>query len=257
MKHIECAIEAARKAGAVHAKHFETNFRISTKSSSYDLVTDADTEAEKEVVSVLRRDFHDYNILAEENHYPATDSPYRWVIDPLDGTNNFACRLPIFCVSIALMCQDEVILGVIYDVSRDELFTAEKGQGAFLNGKPIRVSPVKDLQEGLLITGFYYSRGPEMEETLNDIRKFFQSKIRGLRRLGAAALDLCYIACGRASGFWEFELSPWDYAAGMCIVHEAGGKVTNKEGGLPNPRKKSYLVASNAHIHDSMLRILR
>ncbi len=257
MDYLDLAIKAAKEAGRIHLKYFQTDIVIEKKSSSFDLLTIADIESEKAIVSVIKDNFSSHNILAEEAKYEKTDSEFTWIIDPLDGTNNFASRLPIFCVSIALAKKGEILLGVVYDPTRDEMFFAQKDKGAFLNGKPIQVTKLDTLKQALLITGFYYDRGKEMRRTLDDIQKFFTNQILGLRRLGAAALDLCYIASGRASGFWEFILSPWDFAAGKLLIEEAGGKVTDKEGGDFDIYKPSFIVASNAKIHDQMLAILR
>ncbi|MDD5347085.1 MAG: inositol monophosphatase family protein [Candidatus Omnitrophica bacterium] len=250
------ATVAARAAGRVHKKYFRKKFKVRTKGASYDLLTVADTEAEKACVALIRKHFPDHNILAEENRYPLTGSEYTWVIDPLDGTNNFACGIPIFCSSVALMRKGEVICGAVFDVVHNELFSAGKGKGAFLNGKRIRVNAASTLKEAMLITGFYYDRGKEMIETLERIKKFFMRRILGLRRLGAAALDLCFVACGRAAGFWEFELSPWDYAAGKLIVEEAGGKVTGRYGEKTEVRDKAFIVASNKKLHPIMLEVI-
>ena len=228
--YLDIAILAAKRAGKVHRKYFEKKFRITTKGKPFDLLTTADIQAEKIIIDTIKRSFPEHNFLAEENHYKKTSSEYTWIIDPLDGTNNFSSGMPIFCSSVALSKGKEVILGAIYDVSKDELFCAVKGKGSYLNGKRIRVARSKNLKESLLITGFYYDRGKDMRETLNKIEIFFKKPIRGLRRLGAAALDLCYIACGRAAGFWEFKLSPWDFAAGNLLVKEAGGEVTDRFG---------------------------
>ncbi|MCQ9205914.1 MAG: inositol monophosphatase [Omnitrophica bacterium] len=257
MNYLDVAISAANEAGKIHLKYFQTDIQIETKTTPFDLVTIADTESEQIIVGAIRKYFPEHNFLAEENNYEKTNSEFTWIIDPLDGTNNFASGLPIFCTSIALAKKDELILGVIYDATRDELFWAEKDKGSFLNGKPIRVTSQESLQDSILITGFYYDRGEYMERTLDNIRNFFTKRIRGLRRLGAAALDLCYIASGRASGFWEFRLSPWDFAAGKLLVEEAGGKVTNQKGEEVNPNNPSYIVASNAKIHQAMLSVLR
>jgi myo-inositol-1(or 4)-monophosphatase len=237
-------------------KYFRKKFRVRTKGVSYDLVTVADTEAEKAAVSLIRRAFPAHNILAEENRYPQTASPFTWVIDPLDGTNNFACGIPIFGASVALMRGDEVICAAIYDPVHGELFSAVKGKGAYLNGRRIHVNAASSLTKAMLITGFYYDRGKEMVETLERIKKFFMRRILGLRRLGAAALDLCYVACGRAAGFWEFELSPWDFAAGKLIVEEAGGKVTGRRNEPVVVKEKAFIVASNSRIHRSMLDVI-
>lgn len=257
MDYIDVAILAAKEAGKIHKKYFESDMQVKMKSSSFDLVTVADVESERLIVSVIKEHFPDHNFLAEEGKYEKTDSQFKWIIDPLDGTNNFASRLPIFCSSIALSKDDELILGVIYDVTRDELFSAQKGKGAFLNGKKITVSSIDTLEQVLIITGFYYNRGQDMLDTLANIKKFFQKRIMGLRRLGSAALDLCYVACGRVSGFWEFELSPWDFAAGTLIIEEAGGVVTDKENKKVDINKKSFIVASNAKIHEQMLSVLK
>ena len=256
MEYIDIAIKAARQAGTIHKKYFQTDIKVGTKSSSYDLVTVADIEAEKAVVSVIKEHCPDHNFLTEEERYAVTSSDYTWVIDPLDGTNNFACGLPIFCVSIALVKNDEVIVAAVYDVTRDELFSAEKNKGAFLNGSRIKVTPVDSLQQALFITGFYYDRGEDMIQALDTIKRFFLKHIMGLRRLGAAALDLCYVASGRVSGFWEFELSPWDFAAGKLLIEEAGGKITDRKGNPVPLRDKSFIVASNGKIHEQMLQII-
>lgn len=207
-KYIDAAILAAKEAGKVHKRYFNQGVAIKTKTTSFDLVTVADIEAEKAVVSVIKECFPCHNFVAEEHKYGNTGSEYAWIIDPLDGTSNFAYGLPIFCVSIALAKNNELIAGVVYDPTRDELFSAEKGLGAFLNGRKISVSSSDKLTESLLITGFYYDRGNDMVENLEKIRQFLSYPIIGLRRLGAAALDLCYVASGRASGYWEYKLSP-------------------------------------------------
>lgn len=255
-KYLDVAILAAKEAGKVHKKYFKKDFEIKTKTASFDLVTIADIEAEKVVVALIKEHFPGHNFLAEENKYAHTGSEYTWIIDPLDGTSNFAYGLPIFCVSIAIAKKDEVIAGAVYDPTRDELFYAQKTGGAFLNGKKISVSTVDKLTESLLITGFYYDRGKEMLENLDKIKQFLLYPIVGLRRLGAAALDLSYIACGRASGYWEYKLSPWDFAAGKLIVQEAGGKVSGRHGEII-PLEKHFIAASNGKIHNAMLKILK
>lgn len=254
--YMDVAILAAKEAGKIHKKYFSTDLAIKTKKTSFDLVTVADIEAEKKIVSVIRDNFSNHNFLGEEAKYKKTDSEYTWIIDPLDGTNNFAYRLPIFSCSIALVKDNRPIAGVVYDPTRDELFSAEEGKGARLNNQELSVTAAKTLKQSLLITGFYYNRGEDMFENLEKIKRFFLEHIIGLRRLGSAALDLCYVACGRASGFWEFELNPWDFAAGILIVKEAGGKVTGRSGEEIS-MKKSFIVASNAKIHGKMLEILK
>lgn len=250
------AISAAKEAGKIHKKYFNSQLSIKTKSTSFDLLTVADLEAERKIVSVIKKRFKNHNFLGEEEDYAATDSEYTWIIDPLDGTNNFVHKIPIFCASIALVKKDTLIAAVIYDAMRDELFTAEKGHGALLNGKRIKVASIGTLERSLLITGFYYDRGRKMRENLTHIRRFLEKNIAGIRRFGSAALDLCYVACGRASAFWEFELSPWDFAAGILLIKEAGGKVSGRYGEKIE-LKKSFIVASNKKIHSLMLEQLK
>ncbi|MFH0762421.1 MAG: inositol monophosphatase family protein [Candidatus Omnitrophota bacterium] len=256
MNYLDIAIKAARVAGKIHKKYFNSSLKVKTKSSSFDLLTVADTEAEDAAVSLIKRYCPDHNFLAEERRYQKTDSEYTWIIDPLDGTNNFASGMPIFCASVALMHKGRILAGAVYDVTRDELFYARQGKGAYLNGRRIRVNSADTLKRSLLITGFYYSRSEEMVRTLETIRRFFLKHILGLRRLGAAALDLCYIACGRAAGFWEFELSPWDFAAGKLIVEEAGGRVSGAGGEEVRLTEKHFIVASNKKIHQQMLEVI-
>lgn len=238
------AVEASKAAGKIHLEYFNKELKISTKETKYDRLTIADIEAEKKIVSIIRKNFPEHNILAEEKKYKKTNSPYLWIVDPLDGTNNYSHALPIYSVSIAVVKNDDVILGCVFDPSRNELFFAEKGKGSTLNGKKITVSQSRNWNELILITGFYYDRGLPMLRTLDNIRHFLQKGILGIRRLGSAALDLCYVACGRADGFWEFYLNPWDFAAGKLIVEEAGGRVTDKEGKKVEI-KPSFIVASN------------
>lgn len=249
------ARKAAQAAGRVHKKYFGKDTKTKKKSSPFDLITIADLEAEAVIVKIIKDDFPSHNILAEEGKYKKTDSSYCWIVDPLDGTNNFSFGIPIFCSSIALAKEGEVILGVIYDPIREELFVAEKGKGAYLNGKKIEVSGVGSLEKSLLITGFYYDRGKNMRDTLEAIKLFFQNNVIGIRRLGAAALDLCYVACGRATGFWEFCLSSWDFAAGKILIEEAGGKITNQFGEKLK-LEKSYVVASNRKIHQKIIEVV-
>ncbi|MCF7873056.1 MAG: inositol monophosphatase [Candidatus Omnitrophica bacterium] len=251
----EVALAAAKQAGEIHKKYFEGDTQTKEKSSSFDLITIADTEAEKKVVELIKKNFPNHNILAEEGQYQKTDSNYCWIIDPLDGTNNFSFGIPFFCVSIALVKNNQFILGVIYDAMRDELFLAEHGKGAYLNDKKIKVSDVGSFDKSLLITGFYYDRGQAMVDNLEAIKLFFQKRVVGIRRLGAAALDLSYIASGRATGFWEFKLSPWDFAAGKLLIEEAGGKVTGKNG-QEVKLESSYIVASNGKIHEKIIEVV-
>jgi myo-inositol-1(or 4)-monophosphatase len=254
--YLDTAIKAAAEAAEIHKRYFNNNVNVRAKSSHFDLITRADLEAEQAIARIIKNEFPDHNIIGEENQYEQTSSPYSWIIDPLDGTNNFAHGLPIFSVSIALAKDNEAIIGLVLDPMRNELFKAVKGEGAFLHNKKINPSKNKTLKQSLLITGFYYDRSQAMKRTLDDIYHFFSEGIIGLRRLGSAALDLCYVACGRADGFWEFFLNPWDFAAGALILREAGGQITNFNGkdiGIDS----TSIVASNGCIHDQMLEVLK
>ncbi len=222
------------------------------------LVTEADFLSQKAVLAVIGRlaPLHDYQ--AEENAVRNTGSPFRWVIDPLDGTTNYAHGYPASCVSIVLLFQEEPLLGGIIDPFREECFIAEKGKGAFLNGKRIFVSKTKSLKESLLITGFAYDRHRHSHFYVERLRRFLLAS-HDIRRSGSAALDLAWIACGRADGFWEFRLNPWDVAAGWLLVEEAGGKVTDFSGKRwlsPNVFGPQTL-ATNGRIHSEMLSFFR
>jgi myo-inositol-1(or 4)-monophosphatase len=257
MDFLSVAIAAARKAGAVHKKYYgKKTAKVRQKKVSFDLITAADTEAEAAAVSLIRRSFPDHNFLGEESKYRKTASEYTWIIDPLDGTNNFACGIPIFCASVGLKYKDAIVAGAVFDVIKRELFYAAKGKGAFLNGKRMSVNSAGTLKESMLITGFYYDRGKDMIETLEAIKLFNLKHILGIRRLGAAALDLCYVACGRAAGFWEHKLSPWDFAAGKLLIEEAGGQVTGRKGEPVPLDEPSFIVSSNGLIHRQMLSVI-
>ncbi|MBN1799579.1 MAG: inositol monophosphatase [Spirochaetales bacterium] len=253
--YLHIALKAAGAAAEIHKRYFNNDAKVRAKSSHFNLLTQADLEAEQAIARIIKNEFPDHNIIGEENQYERTSSPYSWIVDPLDGTNNFAHGLPIFSVSIALAKDNEPIIGIVFDPMRDELFKAVKNEGAYLNDKKIKVSGSALLKQSLLITGFYYDRSRAMKRTLDDIYHFFSEGIIGLRRLGSAALDLCYVASGRADGFWEFLLNPWDFAAGSLILREAGGKITDFKGRAIRLDPTSVL-ASNGHIHDQMLEVL-
>jgi myo-inositol-1(or 4)-monophosphatase len=224
-----------------------------------DLVTQADRDAEAAIIAALRERFPAHAILAEESATSGLegDGP-TWVIDPLDGTTNFAHGFPVFAVSIGLVDCGEPLVGVVYDPLRDELFAAARGQGAALNGAPIRVSPVGELRRALLATGFPYDRHVAEDDNTESFSRFIR-RAQGVRRAGAAALDLAYVACGRLDGFWELRLHPWDVGAGILLVREAGGLVTDYAGrpdsGLP--MQGAQVVASNGRIHGEMIGVLR
>ena len=245
----------AREAGALLMHHFHQQLKIEYKGEA-DLVTAADRAAEVLIRERIRQGWPTHDVLGEEQGLNDQGSEYRWYIDPLDGTTNFAHGFPVFCVSIALEHQDvehrgQRIAAVIYDPTRDELFSAEQGRGTHLNGEPIRVSETASLKESLLATGF-----PSHKRHKNpNIYFYHQITLRshGVRRAGSAALDLCNVAAGRFDGFWEFNLNPWDTAAGVLIVEEAGGRVTRFDGS-PFELNSRETVASNGLIHEVLLR---
>lgn len=251
---LETAILAGREAGALLVNYSAAGFHVEYKNP-INLVTDADRAAEQCVIDHIRRRFPSHRFLAEERgRVEQAPSPYLWIIDPLDGTTNFAHGYPVYCVSIGLEYQGRCILGVIYDPSRDELFTAMDQSGAQLNGRSIQVSTTTALDNSLLVTGFAY----DIRETpRNNLDHFcnFALKVQGLRRTGSAALDLCYVAAGRFDGFWEVRLNPWDMAAGAVILKEAGGRLTDFNGNDLSIYGQE-LVASNGHIHEAMLDVL-
>ena len=251
--YLEVAVRAAREAGGLQRERLWSEHRVEFKGE-INLVTEVDRESEALIVGMLRESFPDHDILAEENDYGSTQSGCKWIIDPLDGTTNYAHGFPWFGVSIALEVEGEIRLGVIYHPMRDELFTVVKGKRAFLNGWPLHVSRRAPLKSALLATGFPYDRTRENE---NNFAQFFdfQMAARAVRRFGAAALDLAYVAAGRLDGYWEMKLKPWDVAAGKLLVEEAGGRVTN-HGGEAYSVYDHRIVASNGLIHDEMLAVL-
>lgn len=249
------AIEAARRGGAILQECARTGFCIEHKDA-VNLVTDADRLAEQAIVEAIRQAYPSHQVLAEERGLQVGGaSPYKWVIDPLDGTTNFAHGYPAYCVSIGLEHEGRGILGVVFDPTREEWFVAEAGGGAYLNGTPVRVSQARTLDVALLVTGFAYDIRESAQNNLDHFARF-ALRAQGLRRTGTAALDLCYVAAGRFDGFWEIKLHPWDTAAGTLIVQEAGGRVTDLKGG-PFSIYGNEIVASNGLIHDEMLGVLR
>lgn len=241
--------ELAREAGALLMSFFG---KVSIEyKGDVDLVTQADRASEKMIVERIRKQWPDHDLIGEEGSRRETGSDFRWYVDPLDGTTNFAHGFPVFCVSMALEYKGERIAGVIFDPTRDEMFAAEKGSGAQLNGQPARVSVTSRLKESLVATGF-----PSHKRHKNpNINFYHQITLRshGVRRAGSAALDLCYLACGRLDAYWEFNLNSWDTAAGVLLVEEAGGKVTNFSGGPFNIDSREVL-GSNTHLHDELLK---
>lgn len=253
MKALSVAIEAALAGGVILKSYYGREFRIAFKGE-LDLVTQADTESEAEVLSILRARLPEVSILAEESGVSDRDLEHRFIVDPLDGTTNFAHAYPMFAVSIGYEEAGLVRAGVVYDPIREELFTAEKGRGAFLNGSKLDVSTTEKLEHSLLVTGFPYDLKDDLEGNLRQFKRFM-GVARAIRRDGSAALDLCYVAAGRFDGFWEEKLGPWDTAAGALIVEEAGGQVTDITGG-PFHYTHKGVVASNGRIQERMLSIL-
>lgn len=254
--YLATAIEAALAAGRVHRRYFRQNPEV-LKKGPIDLVTAADLAAEREFRASIARRFPDHSVLGEEQAAEAPSSSStrcRWIIDPLDGTTNFAHGLALFCVSIALEVEGRIELGVVYDPVADELFTAERGAGARLNGRVIRVSGNATLLDGLLCTGFPYSIRERPQRQV-EVFAAFLGRARAVRRLGSAALDICYVAAGRFDGFWELQLHPWDMAAGALIVSEAGGRVTNYAG-QPIDLFGGQIVVSNGYLHEPMLAVI-
>lgn len=250
------AVEAALAAGRVHETYFRKN-PPTQKKGPIDLVTAADLAAERQFRDLIAGRFPAHAVLGEEagaTTLGAAGARCRWIIDPLDGTTNFAHGIALFCVSIALEIDGRVEVGVVYDPIARELFTAERGEGARLNGQPIRVSACQDLMDGLLCTGFPYTirdaRGSQVE-----VFSAFLGHARAVRRLGSAALDLSYVAAGRFDGFWELQLHAWDMAAGVLIIEEAGGRVTNYDG-HPADLFGGQIVASNGLLHRRMLDVI-
>lgn len=254
---LHAAVEAARRAGAIVMELYENDPQARAKGADFNLVTEADLRAEQVILDLLKAEFPQDAYLSEEGGGAVDEPPGRiWVIDPLDGTNNYAHGFPFFAVSIALWENGAPIVGVVFDPLREERFTATRGGGAALDGEPIRVTESAEFPRCLLATGFYYDRGNMMKQTLRQIEAFFLKPIRGIRRTGSAALDICYVACGRLDGFWELRLSPWDYGAGSLIVQEAGGRVTDVVG-KPLSLFMNNACASNGRIHEAMLAVTR
>jgi myo-inositol-1(or 4)-monophosphatase len=251
------AIQTAKEAGKILADKFGRALQVSNKGD-IDLVTEADIAAERLIVERIRSYHPRHAILTEESGDVVSlgdaGSDYKWVIDPLDGTTNYAHGYPVFCVSIALEHEGRVVLGVVYDPTRDELFAAERGQGATLNGRSLRVSETDELNGALLCTGFPY----DVRDRGDFARHFrnFIMRAQSVRRDGAAALDLAYVAAGRFDAFYEEGLRPWDVAAGVLLVEEAGGRVTHYDGS-PFRIYTPPIVASNGLVHEAMLEVLR
>jgi myo-inositol-1(or 4)-monophosphatase len=251
---LDFTIDLARRAGILLLSKFENQRNIELKSQ-FELVTDADHASEELIISAIRKEYPDHAIVAEESGGAPRSTGYTWVIDPLDGTNNYAHGFPVFCVSLGILYEGEPYIGVIYDPTRDELFSAKRGEGARCNGRRLSVSNNETLATSLLSTGFPYNFYALTQD--NNIEQFtrLSARVQGIRRAGSAALDLANVAMGRLEAHWELQLKPWDTAAGALLVTEAGGRITDWQGGPWNPWI-DRMVASNGRIHEELIEAL-
>ena len=252
---LSTAVEAVVRAGEIQMASFGGEIRVD-KKGTIDLVTEVDLAVEEMFRALIADRFPEHQVLAEELGGGATAAAGPcWVFDPIDGTTNYAHGLPIFCASLALEIEGVAQVGAVFDPNRQELFTAERGGGAFLNGRPLRVSSTAALLDAMLVTGFPYDVHARVDEIVGLFGRFV-GRARAVRRLGSAAIDLCYVAAGRMDGFWESSLKPWDVAAGLLLVEEAGGRVTTYDGSTFSTHA-DHIVASNGHLHDQMLEVIR
>lgn len=247
-------IEATRAGAAEIMRFFQQSFTISNKEGVNNLVTEADDASEKAILAVIKKQFPTHQILAEESGALTQNSEFKWVIDPIDGTVNFAQGIPLNCVSIGVEHQGTIVMAAVYNPHLNEFFFAEKGKGATLNDKPIRVSEKTKTLNACLVTGFPYTYINEPNGPLEVFERFVRKGVP-VRRLGSAAIDLCWVACGRFDGFFEQKLEPWDSAAGYLIVEEAGGRVTDFKGD-PFSIYQHKVLATNSHIHHEMLEVI-
>lgn len=257
---LQTALEAASAGGEELRRRFGSKEGIRVKDR-VELVSDADLESERVIRQTIQREFPDHGLMGEESSSGEESSPaelpeHFWIVDPLDGTNNYAHGIDHVAVSVAYCYRGRPVVGVVENPLRGERWIAVAGRGASENGRPIEVSNAAKLDQTIIGLGFYYDRGAMMEATLSAIGDFFRQQVHGVRRFGAAALDLCYVASGRYGAFFEYRLSPWDFAAGQLIVEEAGGKVTSATG-EPLPLARSTILASNGLLHEACLEITR
>ena len=252
---LQLAERLAREAGAIQREHYESELEIETKSEAIDLVTEVDRQCEALIVSGIRSERPEDAIIAEEGGSIEREAAdWCWIVDPLDGTVNFAHGFPRFCVSIGIEFRGKRQVALVYDPLLDECYRAVRGRGAYLGSRRLRVSSATAVDESLIATGFAYDVHRSDADNLQHFARMLKTA-RGIRRDGSAALDLCYVAAGRLDAYWEFKLHPWDVAAGFLIVEEAGGVVTDLSGG-PAPRSGVEVVASNGAIHDEFLHLL-
>jgi myo-inositol-1(or 4)-monophosphatase len=253
--YLTTAIEAVTRAGKIQMEHFGGDFRVD-KKGAIDLVTDVDVAVERMFRRLIAERFPDHEVLAEELGGAAgTPAGACWIFDPIDGTTNYAHGIPIFCATVALEIDGVGQVAAVFDPNRQELFTAARGRGAFLNGRRLQVSPTRDLVDAVVVTGFPYDVHRRVDEIVG-LFGAFVGRARAVRRLGSAAIDLCYVAAGRMDGFWETDLKPWDIAGGALIVAEAGGRITNMDG-QPFDSRVGQVLATNIHLHEPMLEIVR
>jgi len=252
----EVMFKAADAAAEIQLEYFEKDFEIGRKLDYSDLVTEVDKKCEAKIIEIIHSTFPGHNVLGEEGGDRHKESDYVWIVDPIDGTVNYAHSVPIFCVSIAVEYKGEVILGVVQSPKTREKFYAEKGKGAFLNDKKISVSDIDLLKDSLLVTGFPYGSKDNYDHCIDHFVNFIRLGLP-IRRLGSAALDICYLAAGRFEGFWEVNLNAWDVAAGYLILLESGGKVTNFEGGQYSVYDKQILASNGKTVHSEMIEVLK
>jgi myo-inositol-1(or 4)-monophosphatase len=252
---LELATAIAREAGGVARARFHEPRTIRTKTSEIDLVTDVDHALDALIRERIRRARPDDALLTEESSAESGSSGVRWIVDPLDGTTNYAHGFPHYAISIGVEVDGQRATGVVYDPMRDELFAAEAGKGATRNGQPIRVSETSELRRALLATGFAYDVHQKRTPNLTYFERFI-GRAQAIRRAGSAALDFAYVACGRFDGYWEIHLAPWDVAAGLLLVEEAGGRISDFDGGAA-PASGARIVSSNGRVHAAMLDVLR
>jgi myo-inositol-1(or 4)-monophosphatase len=249
------AIETAKSAGEVLMSYFGKLTHVDNKSTDIDLVTHADIDSERLIIQAIQSEFPHHNIIAEESDFDKIDSDYCWVVDPLDGTTNFVHTLPIFAVSIGLRYKNKTILGVVYNPVYNQCFHATLNGGAFLNNSLINKSSTNTLSESLLVTGFPYIHDDRWQASFKLFEDFY-SRNQGMRRLGAAALDFCFVAMGRFDGFYEFNLQPWDVCAGDLILREAGGQTSDWDGITQMPLSGNRILASNGYLQSQMSEVL-
>ena len=247
--------EAADESAKILLKHFNTKFKIGRKSAYNDLVTEVDKKSETKIIEVIHKYFPDHNVLSEEAGDLMMSSDYVWIVDPIDGTVNYAHALPIFCISIGLQINKEIVMGLVYNPFSGEKFFSQKGKGAFLNNKRIHVSNKKYLKDAILVTGFPYNAKENYDHCIDHFVNFIKCGLP-IRRLGSAALDMCYVACGRFDGFWEVSLNPWDVAAGSLILTEAGGRLSDFNGKKYSIYNKQ-IIATSGKFHNEMIKVIK